>query len=627
MKRSVRSLVGVAVVAAAVLSVTTAAVAHVGKSGHAAVSIPAFQTSDLTATPTDNWITQEGNLAGNRYSGLTDISASNVTGLKQAWHETLKVPSAKLVATGGGEAPQLEYDGTLFAEDMFGDVYARNATTGASVWTYEPNNAKPDVPKAYQDNNHLAVKIVGPFAATRGLGMNDGMIYAEEQTGKVVALDAATGKVDWATQIGPMSQAVGLGNAPVYYDGMILGATTNGDQGFPCFAFALNAKTGKVLWKFNVIPSKAGDPGYSSWAHPIPFAAGGAIWNTATVDPKNGLVYFGTGNPIPYSGLLRGPGAENFTDGVLALHASTGKEAWFFQEVHHDIWDADQSQQAMLTSVHYGGKTQDAIVSANKDGLWYVLNADTGKPIIPVKEMKVQQSAQAHTYATEPIPATTPLIPINVPDRSAWAKLTAPDGKPYNVGTGGPAGEFVAIDGSSYSVTAAFTEGASGNKPASYDPKTGLEIEETTPGFSAIQALPTSEVSKLNYWNFGAVDDIQFGSLKGTPASTTGTLLEAINPSTGKVVWKDNRTTPTAAAALANATPFIGGVLVSNGIVWANGGSHLQAFDEKTGKLLWSSPKLAGTSDSPPTTYAVNGKQYVTTLVAGTGDLYAFALS
>jgi len=376
-----------------------------------------------------------------------------------------------------------------------------------------------------------------------------------------------------------------------------------------------------------VIPGKSSDPGYSSWAHPIPFVAGGAIWNTATVDPTNGLVYFGTGNPIPYSGLLRGPGDEDFTDGVLALHADTGKEAWFYQEVHHDIWDADQSQQPMLTSVHYGGQTQDAIVSANKDGLWYVLNADTGKPIIPVTETKVQQSSEVHTAATEPIPATEPLIPVQVPDKAKWAKLTAPNGKPYNVGLGGPAAEFVAIDSKTYSVTAAFTEGASGNKPASLDPTTGLEIEETTPGFSAIQALPTSEVSKLNYWNFGAVDDIQFGSLKGTPAAGTGTEMEAINPSTGKVVWKDYRATPTAPAALAKATPFIGGVLISNGIVWANGGSHLQAFDEKTGKLLWSSPALAGASDSPPTTYAVNGKQYITTLVGGTGDLYAFALS
>jgi quinohemoprotein ethanol dehydrogenase len=622
MKRPVRSLVGVAVASAAVLSLAGAAVAHVGAHHSSTISIPSFQTSDLTASPTDNWITQQGNLAGNRYSGLTDVSASNVTGLKQAWHEVLKTSVAEPALQLPGEAPQIEYGGTIFAEDQYGRVYARDATTGASVWTYEPHNAKVNVPKPYVNNSVL--KILGPWASTRGLAMNNGQIYVEEPTGRMIALDATTGKVAWSTQVAPVAKGVGLSAAPVYYDGMILGATSGGDTGFPCFAFALNASNGKLMWKFNVIPQQ-GDPGYGTWAHPLPFNGGGAIWNTATVDPKNGLVYWGVGNPIPYAGLVRGPGKEYYTDGTLALHVSTGKFAWFYQEVHHDIWDADQSQQPMLTTVHYGGKTQDAIVSADKDGLWYVLNADNGKPIIPVTEMKVQQSAEAHTYPTQPIPSTQPLVPQNVPDRNAWSKLIAPDGKAWNIGPGGPAGSFVAMDSKSYSVTAAFGQGASGNKPAAYDPSTGLMIEETTPGFSAFQAEPTSEVSKLNYFNFGAVLDYKTGSLKGTPAATAGTRLEAINPSTGKIVWKVDRTTPTAAAALAKATPFVGGVLVSNGIVWANGGAHLQAFDEKTGKLLWSSPKLSGEPGSPPTTYAVNGKQYVTAFIAATGDLYAFA--
>src|SRR6202012_4786682 len=103
---------------------------------------------------------------------------------------------------------------------------------------------------------------------------------------------------------------------------------------------------------------------------------------------------------------------------------------------------------------------------------------------------------------------------------------------------------------------------------------------------SSFEALPASELKTMNYFNFGAVFNYKTGSLKSTPAATAGTRLEAINPSTGKLVWTVDRTTPTAPAALATATPFIGGLLVSNGIIWANGGSHLQAFSEKTGKLL-----------------------------------------
>jgi quinohemoprotein ethanol dehydrogenase len=630
MHASIRSLLGVGVVVAAVLSTTTGAVAHVGVSGSAAVTIPAFQTSDLTATPMDNWITQEGNLAGNRYSGLTDISPSNVTGLKQAWHVTLKSSVAEPPNALGGEAPQLEYDGTVFAEDQFGRVYARNATTGAAVWLYEPHNAKLSVPKVAQTgtDNPLHVKVTGPTAASRGLAMNDGTIYAEEGSGRMVALDATSGKQLWATQIGDSAHGTSLSAAPVYYDGMILGGTSGGDTGGTCIAFALNAATGKMLWTFNVIPQKAGDPGYSTWTHPLAYAGGGAIWSAATVDPTNGLVYFGTGNPIPFIGSLRGPGSNEFTSGVLALHADTGKLAWFFQEVHHDLWDTDQSQQPVLTTVNYKGQTQDAIVSANKDGLWYVLNPDTGKPIIPVTETKVQQSTESHTYATQPIPATESLIPENVPDRAKWKGLVAANGKPYNIGTGGPAGEFVAVDSENYSVSAAGPgQGASGNKPASFDPTTGLMIEETTPGFSDFEQPAVSEVPKINFFNFGASIDYDLSSLNGTPAAASGTELEAINPSTGKIVWKDYRETATTGAALATATPFLGGVLTSNGIVWTNAGAHLQALSEKTGQLLWTSPKLVGASDSPPTTYSVNGTQYITTFVGGTGDLYAFALS
>lgn len=629
--RSIGLLGGVAAVVVA-LGVTAAAVAHVGTSGRAAASIPAFQTSDLTATPTDNWITQEGNLAGNRYSGLTDISASNVTGLKLAWH--VKLTSSVLEPPiGGAEAPQLEYNGTIFVEDQTGRVYARNATTGAPIWLYEPHNGALDIPAVAKTgkDNPLDVKIVGPCCAERGLALNNGMVYAEEAYGKMVALNAATGNLVWATEIGDPEQGTSLSAAPVYYDGMILGGTSGGDTGGNCVAFALDATTGRVLWTFNVIPQNASDPGYNTWAHPLAYAGGGAIWASATVDPNNGLVYFGTGNPIPFIGPLRGPGANDYTAGVLALHVSTGKLAWFYQEVHHDLWDADQSQQSMLTTVDYQGKKQDAIVSADKDGLWYVLNADTGKPIIPVKEVAVQQSTYSHTYATQPIPATQPLIPEAVPDRAAWKGLTGADGKPYNIGPGGPADEFVAVTASQYSVTAAGPgQGASSNKPAALDPTTGLMIEETTPGFATFKEPPPSEVPHLSYFNFGAAIDYDYGTLTATPAaSVSGTELEAINPSTGKIVWKDYRGTATGAAA-AKSTPFVGGVLISNGIIWTPAGPHLEALSEKTGKLLWISPPLTSVPDEAPTTYAVNGTQYVTILVGGTGaisDLYAFSLS
>jgi quinohemoprotein ethanol dehydrogenase len=634
---------GLALAIMAVLVLGLAAVAMGGSSAthRATISIPAFTTDQLNALPGDDWISPAGNLGGQRHSSLTQVTKSNVSGLKQVWHVKLNAPRPKNedpLLTISGEAAQVEYQGTLFGEDKFGRVYALDAKTGKRIWYFEPHNPMPNIPAAAKAANQavkktLGLPIVGPWAGTRGVALNDGMVFAEEQQGNLVALDANTGKLIWSHQIAPRSQAVGLSQAPLYYDGMILGGTSSGDTGFLCFVFALDAKTGKLLWKFNVIPQKRGDPGYDTWAHPLAFNGGGAMWATPTVDSAAGLVYVSVGNPIPYMGLLRGPGKEYFTDGELALDATTGELKWFFQNVHHDIWDADQSQQGIAYDLTYNGQTRSAIVFANKDGLWYVLDRKTGEPIIPVKEMPVQQSKQAHTWPTQPIPATEPLVAQTVPNRKAWKGLKAPDGKPYNLGPGGPAGSFTAIDATRYSVTAAFGMGASSNKPASVDPTTGYLIEETTPGFSTVKAIPISEHSKMGYFNFAAILDMKLGPPTGLPtAAVTGTRLEAMDLRTGKMVWKVDHLASAnkkSVAPGARGTPpnnFTGGVITTPGIVWASSHNKLQAYDESNGKLLWSSRTLKSSPWSVPTTFSVGGKQYVTIFASGTGDLYAFSL-
>jgi glucose dehydrogenase len=624
MKRLVRQLAGVGIASALLLGLTSGAVGHVSKNAVSGVSIPNFSTAQLLAPAGNNWIVQEGNLFGQRNSSLGIITPTNISGMTEAWHVKLTESITEPLLQLPGEAPQLEYNGTIFAEDEYGGVFALNATTGQQVWVYQPHSKKLTIPA--KDSPAL-VKIAGPWASTRGLAMGAGRIYAEEQLGSVIALNAATGAREWSTQIAPAYEGIGMSQPPQFYDGMIFGATSGGDTGFPCEVFALNASTGKVLWRFDLIPNKPGEVGYSTWSHPLTYDGGAAVWSQVGIDPSLGLAYISVGNPIPYGGEERGPGQEWFTDGELALHLTTGKFAWFFQEVHHDTWDADQSQQGLLVNFKYHGVAEKGIVTADKDGLWYVLNRATGKPIIPVTEVPVQQSAIDNTYATQPIPATTPLVPQNVPDRSGWKGLVGPDGKPYNIGPGGPGGSFVAITPSQYSVTAAFGQGGSGNKPGSIDPKTGVLIEETTPGFSTFEAEPNSEVAKMSYFNFNTVLNLKIGSLKGTPAAASGTRLEAMDIATGKPVWVLNRTTPTTAAAAKTAAPLGGGVLTANGIIWTNGGDHLQAFSEANGKLLWSSPPLAATSYSPPTTYAVGNTQYVTILDAATGDLYAFSLT
>ncbi|HEV2591238.1 MAG TPA: PQQ-binding-like beta-propeller repeat protein [Gaiellaceae bacterium] len=628
----------VSVVAGAVTVLVAATVALAGASTSG--SIPNYSTSDLTKPAGNDWYSPQSNVYGQRYSSLTKVSPANVSKLTLAFHVKTTAPKAPKGQDPPGlftsEAPTMEAGGTLFAEDAFGRVFAYNATTGKKLWTFEPHNPATPTPPASKIPNSLGVKLAGAsLGASRGVALNNGIVYAFEEAGNVVAINADTGKLIWHTQVAPLLQGQGGSLAPLYADGVIYGATAAGDQGeAPCFAFAIDAKTGKMLWKFKVIPAKSSDPGYGTWAHPLPSEGGGAMWATPAYDPQLKLVYFATGNPIPYMGLLRGPGKEYFTDGLLALHSDTGKLAWFFQEVHHDVWDADQSQQPVLYDGKVEGKDAKALITADKDGLWYVLDRATGTPLIPVTEMKVQQSKSAHTYATQPIPATTPLVPQTVPDRKKWAHLKAPDGKPFNIGPGGPAGSFTAADATRYSVTAAFGQGASGNKPPALDPTKGILFEETTPGFFADKAIPKSETSKLSAFNFSAVADLKVAPLTGTPAAAvSGTRIEAMDIHSGKMIWKvdhlasQNKKSKAPGGKPAPSNSFNGGLAASNGILWASSGNALQAYDENTGKLLWSSKALPSPNFAPPMTYSVNGTQYVTIYLGITNDLYVFKLS
>jgi PQQ-dependent dehydrogenase (methanol/ethanol family) len=576
--------------------------------------IPAFTAADLGAVPTSNWIGVHGNDFNQQYSGLTQINQRTVKNLKIAWHTTVAIPTKGKPNFSGAlaESEASVYNGTMYIPDAKGNVYALDATTGERLWYHKyvlPKGATP------------------LLQATRGIAMGDGNVYVANSDGSVSALDQSTGRVKWQTTIANWKGGATLTAAPLYYNGMVITGVSGGDGGYACQAIAINAKNGKVIWRFNVIPT-GNAVGANTWPAQRAWTGGGAMWSTPTVDPKLGLVYLGVGNPVPYNGAVRGAGDEMFTEAILALHVNNGKYAWAFQEVHHDIWDYDAAANGVtMFDLKIKGKMRHAIAGVGKTGWVYILDRRTGKPILGINERKVPQSAAQHTAATQPIPVGQPFA-SQCPDRAAWSKWKAPDGQPLKIGC-----IFTPYNDTQYTVFSPAPLGGADWPPTSFSQRTGDLYICSKNSSSAWKALPADQVEgKLKpLGNFFQVDGLY--SQKGSPATESPGTVVAMNMRSNRRSW--TVTFPAGDLCYSGILTTRGGVV----FVGRSGGT-LQAYNDLNGKLLWTSPKLAAGANAASMTYEVNGKQYVAiyaggnSLVSGFGkvapkagsELYAFAL-
>ena len=382
-------LAGVAVVAVAIVGYTTASA-----SIHGVTPIPAFSVQQLTAEPSDDWLTSRGDIWNRQFSSLTTINASNVASLKLAWHTRVAIPGKKQTFTGvSDEAEPVVYNGTMYMPDSKGHVFAFDAATGERLWYYTPK-----YPKGFASG----------LPTSRGLAIGNGKVYMAQTDGTIVGLDQSTGRVTWKTTVGNFKAGYFFTQPPTYVNGTLYIGTSGGDFGAASKVVALDASTGKIKWTFNLIPRKAGELGANTWAK-TDYDGGGAVWAPLALDPANNLVYVGVGNPIPYNGNARGQGKDLFTESVVALNMSTGKLKWYYQEVHHDIWDYDTAANPLvLFNLKIKGSDRQAVASMGKTGWVYLLDRITGKPILGINEKKVPQSAAQHTYPTQPIPVGQP---------------------------------------------------------------------------------------------------------------------------------------------------------------------------------------------------------------------------
>ena len=287
---------------------------------------PAFSMADLAADPKENWLTNGGSLSNQRYSPLDRIDTGNVSELKGVWMTHLD--GSATAAKYSAESQPLVYDGVIYVTTGEDDVFAVSADTGKVIWKYTGDLDQ-------------TISVVCCGWESRGVAIGEGMVFLGRLDGKLVALDQKTGKEVWTTTVEPWQKGYSITAAPLYVDGMVITGVSGGEFGIRGRVTAYDAKTGKQTWRFwTTEPGSWGGKGY--------LTGGAPVWQTPSVDPKLGMIYFTTGNANPDNDGSKRPGKNLYAASFVALDVHTGKLKWYYQHLPGDDWDTDYTHERTL---------------------------------------------------------------------------------------------------------------------------------------------------------------------------------------------------------------------------------------------------------------------------------------
>ena len=551
----------------------------------AITAAPAFTSAQLNATPGADWIANGGSINNQRYSSLNQITSANVAGLKEAWH--IHLNGSGVAAKYSAEATPLVYKGVMYIATGNDDVFALDATTGQQIWEYQ---------------SHIDQTINTACCGwdNRGVALADGKVFVAQLDGNFVALDQMTGGIVWSVPVFNWKEGVTLTSAPLYYNGVVYVGSTGGEYGFRGSITAYNSTNGNFLWRFFTVP-QPGDIGGQTWAPgPLGFATGGGtVWNTPSVDPVRNTITFTTGNAAPWSG--RGPGQNLFTSSYVSLNATTGQLVWWYQLIHHDIWDYDCPSPTVQFDVTLGGVTRQAIGEACKTGWLYLLDRTNGTPLIGIKEVKVPQMKSNNTWPTQPVPVGQPFSEQCAHKAAFKGKQGKMSGHPVKIGC-----IWAPYDTTHPAAFAPSAQGGADWNPSAYNPSTHYMYVCAADSDIAQLGIPTAQQTS-GYLAGKAFFGIQFGGFHFYRG-----FVKAMDVTTNTVAWTATYKSPCYSGTFTSA-----GNLVFAGQV--NG--EYDAFDATTGQKLWSSQLDAGVA-APGMTYSVNGKQYVA--IYGGGSTFAF---
>jgi alcohol dehydrogenase (cytochrome c) len=600
------------------VAVATVAISQATGQPNAIPVIPSFTSAQLTSVPNGNWIDFGGNNTADRYSALNQINTSDVANLHTVWH----IHTGSTVGPGRSQsAGAVVYNGAYYIVTGSDDVLAIAGATGQVLWTYRANL----VPGTYVSD--------GGGVTSRGLAIGDGMVFLSRIDDLNVALDATTGAVVWQNQIDSYTTGGFETAAPTYVDAkngpeLIVGMA-GGEIGVRGYVEALDAKTGKELWRTYMVPAP-GDPGHATWGYDYDWAHGGAsVWTHPLVDYTTGLVYVATGNASPY--VNRSPGDDLYTASDVALDMNTGKIVWYYQTVHHDQWDDDIATTPTLIDYFHDGKMVHALEQATKMGYNFIVDRATGKPTIPIPEVpQVQNAADNASLGnslTQPIPSGQSFAP-QCATAADWIahggnpNLLGPDGNPISFGC-----VYTPLSSDHY--TAPGYHDDADWPPTSYNPKTALiyvcSTQDRNRPYKAVTLASANPVVGKSY------TEVTSASANDWLVGLQG-VLTAIRPSNNKIAWQLTMPDGNGCYSGSSTAGSDGG---SSVLFTGTADGHLLGVSAKTGQVLWTSPQLDAAAIAPPTIYSVFHHEYVSIMVGGTsasslaprGDsIYTFAL-
>jgi alcohol dehydrogenase (cytochrome c) len=465
-----------------------------------------------------NWLTYSGTTMSQRHSLLTQITPDNAKDLTLKW-----VFQSRSLEKH--EVTPLVVDGVMYTVQGINDVFALDATTGKTIWSYL---YKPDP---------IARNCCGQ--ETRGLAVLGDKVFLAALDTTVIALDAKTGKEIWKTQAGDPKQRYSMTHAPLAIKDKVIAGVAGGEFGIRGFIAAFDANTGKEAWRFYTVPGP-GEPGNETWSGDSWMHGGAPIWETGSYDPETNLTFWGTGNAGPdWNGDAR-KGDNLYSSSVIALDADTGKLKWHYQFSPHNEFDWDSTQIPVLADMQYQGQPRKVMLWANRNGMFYVLDRTNGKFLLGKPFVKVnwaigfdEAGRPIRAPGIEPTKAGTLVYPGNQGGTN-W----------YNPSYSPHTGLFYIPSWENSSSTY-----VKGDTPPVFDEKVSFSGDRPKPGatgddvFSAIRAIDPQTGEKK--WDY----KMSAPSTEGGVLTTASDVLFAggrdgsffaLDARSGKALWDTN---------------------------------------------------------------------------------------